>query len=93
MVSVAEKIAKRVSDGETFKTTKGTDLAKLCGRLAIVYHWGAEDDRIRYEFADGSAIVMTAGGWDLGFDGTGCYCWQGVGKHRILCEREDRKDG
>jgi hypothetical protein len=39
------------------------------------------DDRsaTRYDFADGSAIIVAGGAWDLGIDGCSCHCWRGGG--------------
>jgi hypothetical protein len=58
-------------------------LDKLCARLCMSKktQYGAA----RYEFADTSSIVFSGAYWDIGFAGTGCFCWASVG-HNETCE-------
>ena len=50
-----------------------------------------EEDRrrgtMRYAFGDGSCIVATEDGWDIGYEeralsGEVCHCWPAAGHHR-----------
>ena len=36
-------------------------------------------DATRWTLSDGSVIVTSWDGWDLGYPGTDCWCWQGAG--------------
>jgi hypothetical protein len=82
MTTTAEEISERFSDdGQCFTDGDGNSLEDVLCSAIVATHCG---ERCRYEFSDGSAIVIASEAWDLGFSGTGCLCWQGVG-HRDDC--------
>jgi len=48
------------------------------GRRPDVQNRGTDSESRRYDFADGSSIVVGASAWDVGLPG-GCHCWAGAG--------------
>lgn len=41
-----------------------------------------DSHKTKYVFRDGSTIVECDGaGYDVGFTGCGCFCWEGAGHH------------
>lgn len=78
MMTMAEQVASRFTDGQTYTTAAGESLdtvARAAGAGAAVWADGPSGTLTRYEFDDGSTIVDSGEGWDLGF-GLGCWCWQ-----------------
>jgi hypothetical protein len=82
MGTIAEQIAARFGDdGQQWEDADGValwDACKAAGGSADQF-W--ELEATRYEFDDGSALVLTPGGWDIGMPGTDrrCICWPSVG--------------
>ncbi len=86
-MTTAECIALRFqNDGQRFMVD-GDHIADVC------LHTGPHPpntigDSERYEFSDGSAIVITGGGWDIGHPAPAtCHCWPyaRVGGHSDEC--------
>lgn len=85
-MTIADRIAERMHGGWT--TPSGTTLQALCERLA---DWrevqqGRLGTNLKYTFKDGSSIVITGGGWDVGFMDSACFCWASLGYHMPDCE-------
>jgi hypothetical protein len=78
--TTAEEISERFNDdGQCFTDGSGWGLAEACEAQA---KWTSIRDKgTRYDFDDGSSIVVVGDAWDIGFDGTDCLCWQGAGHH------------
>lgn len=79
-MTIAEDVARIFDDnGQIFESAHGATsltIDKACENRSIreIRKYGC----IRYEFTDGSAIILTAGGWDIGFPAPAtCYCWAG----------------
>lgn len=62
-------------------------IGEVCEALCSSKETDPDDDqRTRYAFGDGSAIVLAHGGWDLGFASMeGCFCWSGAEEHNAGC--------
>ena len=92
-MTIAGEIAHQFdSDGQRFKDEHGAEIDDVC-RAAVINQCYAVvfGDATRYEFSDGSALVVTDCGWDLGFPAPStCCCWAGAGEHRDECESKDR---
>ena len=59
---IAERIARRFGSGQCWRLEDGTSLADAIAMHRHTRHWlGAAQI---CEFADGSAIALTDGGWD-----------------------------
>jgi len=87
--SAAEMLAKGYGDdGQNWDNDGDGDLEADCESQAERHH--RNGDAMRYEFADGSAIVTTPGGWDVGYSGVGldCTCWPSAGIHMHECPAE-----
>ncbi len=91
-MTIAQQIATRFNnDGQTWtapsdnpSNSAGEDhIQDVCLDLAEDTSHTAGADR--YDFADGSSIVITSSAWDLGLPG-GCFCWEGAG-HDDTCDR------
>lgn len=88
MSTTAEQFAAALNDdGLIWTTGDGESFADLMARLGGEEVAWDGDETFRYEFEDGSSIVTSMGGWDLGLPG-GCYCWAGVdkGRHAEGCD-------
>ncbi len=87
-MTTAEKIALQFeNDGQVFEVDD-IHIADVCQDVAW-YPPSVTSDSERYEFTDGSAIVVTGGGWDLGFPAPAtCHCWPNAnhGRHSDDCE-------
>ena len=80
--TTAEQIAEQFhNDGQRWNTDDGIPLSHICE--AEYPTTDRRADSTRYTFADGSVILATDGGWDLGY--AGCWCWEGEG-HTEACE-------
>lgn len=83
----AESISKMFhDDGLCFVTDAGLHLNQVCmaHEPETVEH---EEYGTAYRFRDGSSIIATNGGWDLGIQGATCWCCDcGAGKHVDGCE-------
>jgi len=81
--TVAERIASIYeNDGQLWWRGHDRNIIDVCKRFSA--HWRYYDhgatDSIRFEFRDGSALVVVNGyGWDLGFPGVRCDCWASCG--------------
>lgn len=86
MTTIAERIAARMRGGWT--TPSGTTIQALCERLADrrEVHQGRREVHHKFIFEDGSSIIITGGGWDVGFTDASCYCWASEGYHLPDCE-------
>ena len=81
-MTTAGKIAARLDDdGGRFFDDHDTHIETICvsegGRPLL----GGGMDATRWDFPDGSAIVVVGGAWDLAVSGSGadCFCWDGNG--------------
>lgn len=84
--TMAQQFADRLDNrGDQFTTVDGVPMHEALAELAHETRRDGRRGLARFEFADDSAIVVAEGGWDLGFAGTGCFCWQGVG-HDDECQ-------
>lgn len=66
-------------DGLCWATDDGDHLEDVCARFGAEFLDRGDDTR--YHFPDGSALVTSPTGWDLGFEGEeyrDCFCWSGV---------------
>jgi len=85
-MTIAETIAALLGDdGQVFTARDGRTLDEVCRDVgARVTTDGF--DKTRYDFDDGSSIVVAGAAWDLGLPG-GCYCWEGAngGRHADEC--------
>ena len=83
--------AKLDNDGQKFDTVDGISIDTLCadvhGAGYPSFRDGHGTDTYRYNFADGSAIVVAGGCWDLSVDDYPCYCMAGAG-HSEACTEE-----
>jgi len=84
----AKQIASQYdNDGQCFEDYDGMHITHPCGGLALFED--TRGDSTRYEFRDGSAIVITGGGWDVGHPApAACHCWPDAnhGGHQEDCE-------
>jgi len=86
MTKTAQTAAQKIStllgdDGLRWESRDGRGIAQLCedhGASGPYGQSGRGTMPERYDFDDGSSIVVTDGGWDLGLS-QDCYCWVGVG--------------
>lgn len=64
------------NDGQQFEDEQGNHIETICKETCVV-RATRDDQTYRYEFADGSAIVIAGDGWDIGFRGheLPCWCW------------------
>lgn len=76
MMTCADKIAEQLGgDGTVWKLSDGRSVEDVLAIEAVeICHEarGSADDRVRYEFADGSAIVVMTDGWDVGYPASIC---------------------
>ncbi len=81
-MTTAQTIAARFdSDGQVFLDKEASaDIEGVCRLRSaeVIAHPTDGDEVQRYQFADGSSIVLAIGGWDLGLEGD-CHCWASVG--------------
>jgi len=74
--TTAEQIADRLgNDGMTWETEDGITLAGLARSQGSRIEAEANGARVRYAFADGSAIVVAGGAWDV--EGPTPFSWAG----------------
>jgi len=75
-MTTAEKIAARLgNDGMTWETEDGMDLVMLVRSQGARIEEEMNGARVRYVFADGSAIVGAGGAWDI--EGKKEFSWKG----------------
>lgn len=88
----AQQIADLFSnDGQVWATDTGRSLDSVCidfGGVKVYGKEGRDWDFYKYNFADGSAIRIAGGCWDIGY--SGCFCWAGIG-HDEGCERVEER--
>ena len=97
-MTTAMKISAMFNDdGQKFHVQDGSEdglsLTAACednGGERLSDGWDGE----RYDFPDGSCIVICGGGWDLGFDGCRCFCWPEAnwGNHADDCDEGPSDD-
>lgn len=78
--TMAHKVAALFdNDGQRFTIESGAchidNLLVFLG-TTVTSSTGFADDPIRYEFCDGSAIVICGDGWDV--EGVDLYSWEGA---------------
>lgn len=78
------------NDGQRFISDDGTDIADLLINKSVDNFHRPWTEAIRYEFADGSSIVIAGAAWDLGLDDRECTCWAGVG-HTDECNESEHR--
>ena len=77
-MSTAHEIADLFDgDGQCFETAAGRELTEVCDKQSVSV--SRDYDKARYNFQDGSAIVIVGSGWDLAAPGCDAYCWEDVG--------------
>ena len=75
--STAETIGALFNDdGQQHETSDGQTIDEVC--RANGARPDREGEKARYEFADGSSIIITTEAWDYGLPG-GCHCFDGGG--------------
>jgi hypothetical protein len=75
----AQQIAERFgNDGATWYDIGGNHLDEVCeARVNRQWrHSTPDDETYRYQFTDGSAIVVAGDAWDL--EGTETFSWAGL---------------
>ena len=86
--TTAERIAARYdNDGQRWHAVDdGRNIDSVCAGAGTATH-NDERDATRYDFADGSALVVSGGGWDqpLSAETAGCFCWAGCQEHAREC--------
>jgi len=87
MATTAQEIADRFhDDGLCFTDASGWELADVCEAQGV-RSWSPEHSAERYQFADGSAIIIQGGGWDLQHPDCTCgWCWAGDEAACVQCE-------
>lgn len=81
MTTTAQKIAEQFgNDGQQFTDDEGHELACVCRDMGAIHPgatFNSEGGKTRYEFRDGSAIVVQDGyAWDLRHPRCTCgWCW------------------
>lgn len=86
----AEKVATLLGDGRTFVTPDGERIEEVCDRAAgrAPYRDGRGTLPVRFEFPDGSAIVLCGRGWGLQHPNCTCgFCRKAEGE-RPACLNE-----
>lgn len=78
MTTAARFAATLHDDGQILVTDDGRDIGHLARDLDPCVTVRSTHDATRYLFGDGSSIVETAGGWDIGLS-PDCWCWAGTG--------------
>lgn len=92
-MTTAQKIAEQFgNDGQQWTDAEGRRFEDVCAEQSdrVLHHQrGIAGAPVRYEFSDGSALVVAGDGWDLGFPGEDleCYCWPEAngGRHTEEC--------
>jgi hypothetical protein len=82
MMTTAQEISSLLEDdGQRFETRDGIEIDYLCKakRPERTFRDGYGTDTYRYDFADGSAIVITDAAWDLAPEGCTGFCWADAG--------------
>lgn len=85
----AQQIADRFgTDGQVWETADGQNLDDACEAAHGVKSWkhGYGTDTYKYEFADGSVIMIAGAAWDFGYQD--CWCWGSLGHDPETCELE-----
>jgi len=87
--TVAETIANHFDHGQCF-VKDGRKLEDACSEECV--NKQEEGTSLRFEFLDKSAIVISSGGWDLGFNGedSDCFCWAGADEHNKGCAEQEK---
>jgi hypothetical protein len=81
---MAEKIAERFNDGQTFADASGVTLEEALESARAWYEVHPDCPSMRrWTLPDGSVITSVGSAWDLGYPE--CWCWAGVG-HSADCE-------
>ena len=81
-LSTAETIGALFNnDGQQHDTAEGQTIDEVC--RAAAPNPEREGEKTRYEFADGSSIIVTMEAWDYGLPGE-CFCFEGGG-HSDYC--------
>jgi hypothetical protein len=80
MKTIAQHISSLFrDDGQRLETAAGITIQEVCeirrGRCTWKHGYRAGD--CRYDFADGSAIIVAREGWDLALPGCAGFCMAG----------------
>ena len=78
MKTIAQTIADFFVHGQCSEKD-GRSISVACAEECV--DRDEEGTSSRYEFQDESTIIVSSGGWDLGFTGLDCFCWEGAGHH------------
>ena len=71
----AETIAAIFDDDSgCFETDDGQEITSVCRAQSVSVD--RDQDRVRYNFADKSAIIFMDGAWDLPAKGCRWFCWE-----------------
>jgi len=77
-MTTAEKIARQLGcDGLQWETEDGVHFVSLVRSYGCKIEAEERGHRVRYVFADGSALVEAGGAWDVEGEGLEPYSWQG----------------
>jgi hypothetical protein len=82
------------NDGQQFSLADGRDVERVCRDLGARFPdaiFNRENGRVRYEFRDGSAIIVQSGyAWDLRHPKCTCgWCWDSNGAALPGCARAE----
>ena len=85
-LTTAQRVAAEMGqDGSRFTGYNGVDLDEICDRLGgelIEVHASLG----RYQFADGSGVIISEDSWDLALDPM-CWCRMDAGHDPENCEK------
>lgn len=89
--TVAQQIADDFdNDGMRFTSDAGEFLFDVLESRCSDKDRNWEREATRFNFDDGSSIVVSGLAWDLGTD-RGCHCWEGAG-HTAECDAAHADD-
>lgn len=87
--TLAQKISAMFqNDGQRFETDIGTQLDVVCDKYVggkLTYRDGHGTDTYRWDFEDGSSIVVMGACWDIGMS-QDCFCGAEEGHQGTTCK-------
>ena len=86
MTTRAQQISNTfVNNGSIWKIKDGLSIYTVCAYLSSDADHNRDRELTKYIFPDGSAIIFTASGWDIGYKD--CWCMAGNG-HSDDCQQQ-----
>lgn len=84
-MTTAQTIANLLNnDGQQFETSDGTPVDTLCDAHCPNPEQDWERGATRWNFDDGSSIIIAGEAWDFGIADSECCCFDGAG-HSEQC--------